>query len=78
MTGADFKIKTVDIDGTRVMLQVPDVALCVPKHCFVWYLPAVQIWDIAMQDKFQSMTEYYFKGARAVVLGYDITNEVRV
>ncbi len=28
-TGVDFKIKMVDIDGTRVKLQVLDVPLCI-------------------------------------------------
>jgi hypothetical protein len=32
-TGIQFKLKTVDIDGMRVKLQVLDVPLCISNHC---------------------------------------------
>jgi hypothetical protein len=40
-TGIDFKIRTVDIDGMRVKLQVLDVPLCISNHCVERSLPAV-------------------------------------
>ncbi len=62
----------------RLKLQVLNIALCIPKHCFVLYLPALQIWDTAGQETFSNIDDAYYKGAHAFVLGYDITREVRV
>ncbi|KAJ2688687.1 hypothetical protein H4218_001569 [Coemansia sp. IMI 209128] len=35
----------------------------------------LQLWDSAGQERFRSMTQMYYRGANAVVLVYDITNE---
>jgi len=52
--GVDFKIKTVDVDGKKVKLQ---------------------IWDTAGQERFRSITASYFRGAKGIVLVYDVTNQ---
>ena len=36
----------------------------------------IQIWDTSGQERFDSITTSYFRGAMAIVLVYDITNEV--
>lgn len=34
----------------------------------------VQIWDTAGQEKFRSITTVYYRGAKGVIIAYDITN----
>ncbi|KAI8326409.1 ras-domain-containing protein [Martensiomyces pterosporus] len=35
----------------------------------------LQLWDSAGQERFRAMTQMYYRGANAVILVYDITNE---
>jgi Ras-related protein Rab-8A len=36
----------------------------------------MQIWDTAGQDRFQTITHTYYKGAMGIILAYDCTDEV--
>ena len=36
----------------------------------------LQIWDTAGQEKFDSLTKMYFKGAEAALIVYDVTNQL--
>ena len=35
----------------------------------------LQIWDTAGQERFKNVTQAYYKGARGVILAYDITDK---
>lgn len=35
----------------------------------------IQIWDTAGQEKFQSITRIFFRGANCIFLTYDVTSE---
>ena len=51
--GIDFKVRTVNIEGKVVKLQ---------------------IWDTAGQERFKTITNSYYRGAKAIMLVYDITS----
>ena len=51
--GIDFKMKTLEVKGRRVKLQ---------------------IWDTAGQERFHTITTSFYRGARGIILVYDITN----
>ncbi|XP_007564239.1 ras-related protein Rab-12 isoform X2 [Poecilia latipinna] len=50
----DFKIKTVELRGKKIRLQ---------------------IWDTAGQERFNSITSAYYRGAKGIVVVYDITKQ---
>ena len=76
-TGIDFRLRTVDVDGVRVQLQVRHVPPCSSKHLFCESDPHVlQIWDTSGVKRFHTVTSSYYRAAHAFVIGYDITDEV--
>jgi GTPase SAR1 family protein len=36
---------------------------------------SLQIWDTAGQERFRAMSQMYFRGAKAAILVFDVTNE---
>ncbi|KAI1888969.1 hypothetical protein AGOR_G00174240 [Albula goreensis] len=66
--GVDFKIKTVELRGKKIRLQI---CLCdsLGSQGFVW--PR----DTAGQERFNSITSAYYRGAKGIVLVYDITKQ---
>jgi small GTP-binding protein len=52
--GIDFRIKTIEIDGKKVKLQ---------------------IYDTAGQERFRSITQAYYRGAKGVIFVYDVGSE---
>lgn len=60
--GVDFKVKTLTID------QLLD-GKTTRKSVKLW------IWDTAGQDRFQSITSSYYRGAHGIIVCYDTTSK---
>ena len=76
VAGIDFEIKTVDIDGQRVKLQVPlNYPVLTTFRSFSVHL-LLQIWETAGNHRFKSITAGYYRGAHAVLILYDISDTV--
>jgi Ras-related protein Rab-8A len=84
--GIDFKIKTIEVDGKRIKLQVRALftpACCarlshprLPAHSLtpLSFFLSLQIWDTAGQERFRTITTSYFRGAQGILLVYDVTD----
>ena len=57
------KISTIGVDQVVLKLKIND------------YLARIIIWDPAGQERFQSMTNSFYKGLDGVLLVFDVTNE---
>ncbi|KAH9516781.1 Ras- protein Rab-10 [Dermatophagoides farinae] len=65
--GIDFKIKTIDLKGKRIKLQI--------WYCiFFLSKKMILILDTAGQERFHTITTSYYRGAMGIMLVYDITN----
>ncbi|KAJ8374950.1 hypothetical protein SKAU_G00055300 [Synaphobranchus kaupii] len=63
--GVDFKIKTVDLRGKKIRLQIWTAeSECISRSK-----------DTAGQERFNSITSAYYRGAKGIVLVYDITKQ---
>jgi len=57
--GIDFKIKTIEVDGKQIKLQIVSASQ----------------WDTAGQERFRTITQTYYKGAMGIILAYDCTDD---
>ncbi|XP_059580219.1 ras-related protein Rab-12 isoform X1 [Alligator mississippiensis] len=83
--GVDFKIKTVELRGKKIRLQIWQ-AISFPfcldtcwrilrgKTGSVVTLSASK-WDTAGQERFNSITSAYYRSAKGIILVYDITKK---
>ena len=62
--GVDFKLKTIEIDGKEIKLQIVKKKIKKIK---------ILQWDTAGQERFRAITTSYYKGAQGFVIVYDIT-----
>ncbi len=63
--GVDFKLKTIEIDGKEIKLQIVKKKIKKIK---------ILQWDTAGQERFRAITTSYYKGAQGFVIVYDITD----
>ena len=70
--GIDFKIRTIELDGKKVKLQVWDTG----KFAVTFSPPPINVLIYtAGQERFRTITTAYYRGAMGIMLVYDITNE---
>lgn len=69
--GIDFKIRTIELEGKRIKLQI--------VSNFLELIPAQLTnpaqWDTAGQERFRTITTAYYRGAMGILLVYDVTDE---
>jgi Ras-related protein Rab-1A len=70
--GVDFKIKTLQIDGKTIKLQIVSDARA-PSLAAHSDPPPSQ-WDTAGQERFRTITSSYYRGAQGIILVYDCTD----
>ena len=64
--GVDFKIRTIEINGERVKLQIWDTAGQVRK--FILKL------SNKIQERFRTITSTYYRGTHGVIVVYDVSS----
>ncbi|KAK4687417.1 hypothetical protein P7C73_g2702, partial [Tremellales sp. Uapishka_1] len=72
--GIDFKIRTIELDGKRIKLQI---VRPFPRHAVappILHLETKQ-WDTAGQERFRTITTAYYRGAMGILLVYDVTDD---
>ena len=75
--GIDFKIRTIELDGKRIKLQIVRLhslrsdGLCGLRH--ITFAMCLQ-WDTAGQERFRTITTAYYRGAMGILLVYDVTD----
>ena len=85
--GVDFKIKTLQIDGKTIKLQIvrrrsaPRTRLDRPRPPPRAGSPTAHApprhrvqWDTAGQERFRTITSSYYRGAQGIMLVYDCTD----
>ncbi|XP_067403745.1 ras-related protein Rab-12 isoform X2 [Emydura macquarii macquarii] len=74
--GVDFKIKTVELRGKKIRLQI---WLAYSVFCelikFFRQCLLLLLRDTAGQERFNSITSAYYRSAKGIILVYDITKK---
>ncbi|KAF5387046.1 hypothetical protein D9615_001653 [Tricholomella constricta] len=70
--GVDFKIRTIELEGKTVKLQIVSPASFF--HALSLALPATATWDTAGQERFRTITSSYYRGAHGIIVVYDVTD----
>ncbi|KAG8864329.1 GTP-binding protein [Tulasnella sp. 330] len=71
--GIDFKIRTIELDGKRIKLQIGRTGLSLQIVFLTTY--HLMQWDTAGQERFRTITTAYYRGAMGILLVYDVTDE---
>lgn len=70
--GIDFKIRTIELDGKKIKLQIWWVSFAV-QRLLLSTDSNPYLRDTAGQERFRTITTAYYRGAMGIMLVYDIT-----
>ncbi|THH11863.1 hypothetical protein EW145_g377 [Phellinidium pouzarii] len=66
--GVDFKIRTIELDGKTVKLQIP-------ASCFLYRITSDKSNLLfSGQERFRTITSSYYRGAHGIIVVYDVTD----
>ena len=70
-TQVDFKIRTIELEGKTVKLQIvrSPLALLLMNRVLT-----CSQWDTAGQERFRTITSSYYRGAHGIIVVYDVTD----
>lgn len=73
--GVDFKIRTIELEGKTVKLQIVRDS-CPLRKCLHdnARLTFDLQWDTAGQERFRTITSSYYRGAHGIIVVYDVTD----
>lgn len=63
------KIRTIELDGKTVKLQIVSDAVSYMSSC-----SQIKQWDTAGQERFRTITSSYYRGAHGICVVYDVTD----
>ncbi|ETE59356.1 Ras-related protein Rab-1A, partial [Ophiophagus hannah] len=66
--GVDFKIRTIELDGKTIKLQIVSFGAAIPEG---WM--ATSAWT--GQERFRTITSSYYRGAHGIIVVYDVTDQ---
>lgn len=74
--GVDFKIRTIELEGKTVKLQIVRAFL---RFQYIRVCSSLTIadraqWDTAGQERFRTITSSYYRGAHGIIVVYDVTD----
>jgi GTPase SAR1 family protein len=70
--GIDFKIRTIELDGKRIKLQIWDTA---GQERFRTITTGTQLYFKCLITPIAIIIIAYYRGAMGILLVYDVTNE---
>lgn len=73
--GIDFKIRTIELDGKRIKLQIVRPLFFVSRVQLSAFSLSLSQWDTAGQERFRTITTAYYRGAMGILLVYDVTDD---
>ncbi|KAG8943660.1 GTP-binding protein [Tulasnella sp. 424] len=73
--GADFRDRTIELDGKRIKLHIVRAH---SGHLFIEFVLigfVVFTWDTSGKERFRTVIPAYYRGAMGILLVYDVTDE---
>ena len=70
--GVDFKIRTIQVEGKTIKLQIWDTA---GQVIIVYRRLQLFVHSLCLQERFRTITSSYYRGAHGIIVVYDVTDQ---